>query len=122
MQLASCIQVIVAQQLLPRLDSEGRVLATEVLVGTAGVRNQIRERKMNLLRNTIETSRAQGMHLMDHKLRDLYQQGIISYEVALSRAHNSDIVQQAHTSSPNGTSGGGEDGAPTAARRNVRRV
>src|SRR5258708_4719396 len=32
-QLAACLQAVVAQQLLPRVDSDGRVLATEVLVG-----------------------------------------------------------------------------------------
>jgi twitching motility protein PilT len=85
-QVASSLQGIIAQRLLPRLDEEGRVLATEVMVATPAIKNQIRERKMSQLRSTIETGRHDGMHLMDHSLRDLYQQGVVSYEVAKSHA------------------------------------
>lgn len=93
-QLASSLQGVIAQRLLPRVDEEGRVLATEVMVATAAVKNQIRERKMTQLRSTIETGRKDGMHLMDHSLRDLYQQGIISYEVAKSHAFQPDEIAQ----------------------------
>jgi twitching motility protein PilT len=93
-QLASSLQGVVAQRLLPRVDGDGRVLATEVMVATAAVRNQIRERKMTQLRSTIETGRKEGMHLMDHSLRDLYQQGIISYDVAKTHAFMPDEIVQ----------------------------
>lgn len=91
-QVASSLQGIIAQRLLPRIDEEGRVLATEVMVATAAIKNQIRERKMSQLRSTIETGRHDGMHLMDHSLRDLYQQGIVSYEVAKSHAFAPDEI------------------------------
>jgi twitching motility protein PilT len=91
-QLASSLQGVIAQRLLPRMDEDGRVLATEVMVATAAVKNQIRERKMTQLRSTIETGRKDGMHLMDHSLRDLYQQGIISYEMAKSHAFQPDEI------------------------------
>src|SRR5207249_3409576 len=93
-QLAASLRAIVAQLLLPRVDREGRVLATEVLVATPAIRAQIRERKMALLRGTIETGRADGMQLMDRSLRDLYQQGIITYETAMSHAHTPDMIQE----------------------------
>jgi twitching motility protein PilT len=93
-QLASSLQGIIAQQLLPRVEQEGRVLATEVLVASIAVRTQIRERKMNQLRSTIQLGRADGMHLMDGSLRDLYQQGIITYETALAHAHSPEMIQQ----------------------------
>jgi twitching motility protein PilT len=92
-QLAASLRAIIAQQLLPRIDREGRVLATEVMVATPAVRTQIRERKMSLLRGTIETGRADSMHLMDLSLRDLYQQGIITYETAMSHVHTPDMIQ-----------------------------
>lgn len=91
-QVAASLQGIIAQQLLPRIDQEGRVLATEVMVATPAVKNQIRERKMNQLRSTIETSRKDGMHLMDHSIRDLYQQGIISYDTAVTHIHSTDVL------------------------------
>lgn len=85
-QLAASLQGVIAQLLLPRLDSEGRALATEVLVATPAVRNMIRERKIPQLPSALETGRVYGMHLMDHSLRDLYQRGVISYDDALAHA------------------------------------
>jgi twitching motility protein PilT len=99
-QLAASLRAVIAQLLLPRVDREGRVLATEVLVATPAIRAQIRERKMALLRGTIETGRADGMQLMDRSLRDLYQQGIITYETAMSHAHTPDFIQQDKGASP----------------------
>lgn len=110
-QLASCLQGVIAQQLLPRLDSDGRVLATEVMVATPAVRNQIRERKMQQLRSTIETSRADDMHLMDHSLRDLYQSGIISYDTAMAHAYLPENIGHQRGS-----------GDASSARARVRRV
>jgi twitching motility protein PilT len=92
-QLASCLQAIIAQQLLPRVDQNGRVLATEVLVATSAVRNLIRERKTLQLRNTIETGSTDGMRLMDRSLFDLYQQGVISYETAMLHAQSPERIQ-----------------------------
>ncbi len=94
-QLASSLQAIIAQQLLPRVDQEGRILATEVLIATVAVRTQIRERKMNQIRSTIEMGRNDGMHIMDRSLRDLYQQGVITYDTAVSHATVPDTIQQA---------------------------
>ena len=94
-QLASCLQGIIAQQLLPRVDREGRVLATEVLLANPAIRSQIRERKTSQLRSTIEMGRADGMHTMDRRLRDLYQQGIVTYDTAISHAMYPETIQVA---------------------------
>lgn len=99
-QLASSLQAIIAQQLLPRVDCDGRKLATEVLIGNQAVRNQIRERKSNLLRSTIQTSRADGMHIMDKSLLDLYQQGIITYETAVAHAQAPEYIKEATGTDP----------------------
>ena len=42
-QLAECLQGVISQVLVPRADIRGRVLATEVMVSTPGIRNLIRE-------------------------------------------------------------------------------
>jgi twitching motility protein PilT len=91
-QLAATLQGVISQQLIPRLDKAGRVLATEVLVGTMAVRNIIRERKSHLLYNTIQMSGEQHMQLMDQSLKDLYEAGVISYDEAVSRARNPDHI------------------------------
>jgi len=91
-QLAATLTGVISQQLIPRLDKEGRVLATEVLTGTMAVRNIIRERRSHLLYNVIQTSAEQDMHLMDDSLSDLYEAGIISYDEAVSRARDPQAI------------------------------
>ena len=91
-QLASTLQGVISQQLIPRVDQPGRVLATEVLIGTVAVRNTIREHKTHMLYNVIQTSAEQGMRLMDESLKDLYESGIISYDEAISRAHSRQYI------------------------------
>ncbi len=83
--LSSCLQGVIAQQLLQRIEGKGRVLGTEVLIATPAVRNVIREAKTEQIPTIIQTSADMGMTLMDSTLKDLYAKGIISYETALSR-------------------------------------
>ncbi len=82
-QLANSLQAIVAQQILPRVDGLGRVVAAEILIATPGVRNLIREGKEHQLYSAIETGRAVGMQTMDRALSRLYRAGVITSEVAL---------------------------------------
>jgi twitching motility protein PilT len=96
-QLTASLQAIIAQQLLPRVDQEGRVLATEVMLATMGVKSMIRERKINQLRNAIQMGARDGMQLMDRALLDLYQQGVITYDVAMSHAATPEAIQAATT-------------------------
>jgi len=87
-QLAGCIQGIVAQQLLPRKDGRGRIVATEVMVGTDAVRSCVRERRTHQLNTIIQTGSQFGMSTMDKSLKELYLKGIITYETAIARAKN----------------------------------
>ncbi|MBN1459512.1 MAG: PilT/PilU family type 4a pilus ATPase [Armatimonadetes bacterium] len=97
-QLAATLKGVIAQQLIPRLDKDGRVLATEVLIGTMAVRNIIRERRSHQLYNVIQTSAEQDMHLMDDSLSELYEAGIISYDEASSRARDPKAILGESTS------------------------
>lgn len=94
MQLASSLQCIVAQQLLPAIDGSGRVAAAELLIPTPGVRNQIREAKTHQIRNSMQTGQSQGMITMDKSLATLYRAGKISFETALAQAHDPQEVKQ----------------------------
>jgi len=80
------LQGIVSQQLLPRADIPGRVLACEVLVATSAVRNIIREGKTYQLPTVMQTGGKLGMQTMDSSLRDLYRQRKITIQEALLRA------------------------------------
>ena len=85
-QLSVTLQGIVAQQLLPRVDQQGRVAALEILIATPAVRNIIREGKTHQLTSVIQTGAKFGMQPMDIALRDLYRRGTVSYAEALMHA------------------------------------
>ena len=90
LQLANSLQAVITQNLIPRADKQGRVLAYEVLIATQAVRNIIREGHFHLLPSAIETGRKDGMITMDQCLEDLYQKGLITYDQAVSRARMPD--------------------------------
>ncbi len=87
-QLAGSLNGIVSQQLLPRLDKEGSVVATEILINTPAIGNLIREHKTEQIPTVIQTGLNLGMRSMDRSLKELYKKKIISYEVAISKAKN----------------------------------
>ncbi len=93
-QLASVLQAIISQQLLPKANGSGRVAAFEVMVATPAIRNLIREGKIHQIDTIIQTSKKQGMQTMDHSLLELYQKGIISKDTLLSQAINQDMVKR----------------------------
>lgn len=82
-QLASAMEGIVCQRLLPRADGQGRVLATEVLVNNHGIRNCIRDRKFEQIVGLMEIGAREGNVTIDHSLAQLLQSGLITREEAL---------------------------------------
>jgi twitching motility protein PilT len=75
--ISESIRGIVCQQLIARRDGGGRALALEVLLNTPAVSNLIRERKLFQIPSIIQTSRQQGMILLDNSLLDLVSAGVI---------------------------------------------
>ena len=84
--VSESLRGVISQQLIPRTDGQGRVLALETLTNTPAVANVIREAKTYMLPGIIQTGKKQGMQLMDDALADLYGRGLISPEEALARA------------------------------------
>jgi len=87
-QLADALRGVVSQLLLPRAEGKGRILATEVMVATPGIRNLIREGEVAQIPSLIQMGAQHGMHTMDKCLKDLYRKGIISKDVAMSKVKN----------------------------------
>jgi twitching motility protein PilT len=87
-QLAGTLAGIVSQQLVPRADGSGRAVAAEVLVATPAVRNLVREGKTHQIYTSMQAGGKFGMQVMDQHLADLVKKGVVSYEVALERAHH----------------------------------
>lgn len=86
--VSESIRGIVCQQLVPRADGNGRVLALEIMTNTAAVANLIREGKTFMLTGVMQTGKKQGMVLMDESLLQLVQQKIITPQAAYKRAEN----------------------------------
>ncbi|MFZ5596499.1 MAG: type IV pilus twitching motility protein PilT [Bacillota bacterium] len=84
-QVADSLQGVITQQLIPRMDGKGRVVATELLLSTPAVRNMIREGKEHQLYTVMQTGRNVGMQTMDQSLADLCLARMISMDVALER-------------------------------------
>ncbi|MFZ5754394.1 MAG: type IV pilus twitching motility protein PilT, partial [Bacillota bacterium] len=82
-QLAATLQGVVTQQLLPRADGMGRVLAAEVMIVTPAVRNLIREGKTHQIQTVLQTGGRWGMQTMDMALRELVRSGAVTMETAL---------------------------------------
>lgn len=93
-QLAGVLQGIIAQQLLPRADRKGRVVAVEVLIAIPAVRNLIREGKTHQIPSVIQTGSRYGMISMDQSLKNLYTRGIITREHMVSRVSDAEILER----------------------------
>lgn len=89
-QLAGSLLGIISQQLIPRADGEGRVVAAEVLVATPAIRNLIRENKRHQIYSAMQTGGSSGMITMEKALKNLYQQGLITREEAQNRMDRSE--------------------------------
>lgn len=93
-QFSSVIQAIISQQLLPKANGKGRVLATEIMIATPAIRNLIREEKIHQIENSIQTGGKFGMKTMDNSLLELYRKGIITKDTLLNQSVNLDYVKR----------------------------
>ena len=84
-QLAENLAAVIGQQLLPRNNASGRVLATEIMVSTLAIRNMIRRNSQAEIRSQMETGR-EGMYTLEQCLSNMVRKGLISEETAMSHA------------------------------------
>ncbi len=84
--VSESLRGILSQQLVPRADGNGRILALELLVNTPAVSNCIREGKTYMLPGVMQTGKNVGMITMDESLRNLYVKGLISRDETLFRS------------------------------------
>ncbi len=79
-QLASVLEAVISQQILPKADGSGRVAAFEVMTANSAISNLIREGKTHQMQTIIQTNASQGMVTMDGSLLSLYKNQIIDRE------------------------------------------
>jgi len=93
-QLSFSLEAVFCQQLVPRIDGRGRVLAAEVMVGTQAVRSLIREDKAHQLESIIQTGGRYGMKTMNQALYEMYRRNQISFDDALVHSHDPDELRR----------------------------
>jgi twitching motility protein PilT len=82
--LSMCLEAVVTQALLPRADGKGRVLAMELLIPNAAIRNLIRENKLHQIYSAMQMGQEKyGMQTFNQSLATLYFRGLITLEVAM---------------------------------------
>ncbi len=92
-QLSLVLEGIVCQALLPKIGG-GRVVALEIMVPTAGIRNLVREDKIHQIYSAMQTGQEKmGMQTMNQSLATLYQKKLITLETAMMASSNRDELQ-----------------------------
>jgi twitching motility protein PilT len=112
-QVASTLQGVVTQNLVPRTDGRGRVPACEILIPDDAVRNLIRQGKVEQIYSVMQTGSQKGMQTMEQSLVDLVLKGVVTQEMALSRSSRPgqllELIQR-------GRGGGGRSVSPLQQR------
>jgi len=94
-QLSLILQGVISQQLIPRLDGNGRTLAVEVMIPNPAIRNLIREAKVHQIYSQMQVGQTRfGMQTMTQSLADLYTRRAISHDEAMGHATEPDELRQ----------------------------
>jgi twitching motility protein PilT len=98
--LSFTLQAVICQQLIPRAQGKGRVLAYEVMIGNPAIRALIRDNKSHQIASIIQTGGQLGMKTMNQSVYELYRRGLISYEDALLHSPDQTEFQRLMQRSP----------------------
>ena len=82
--LATTLRVVICQQLLPKSDGTGRILATETMIANPTIRALIRENKLHQIPTVIKSSGQIGMSTMNQTLARMVRQHLVNQDVACS--------------------------------------
>lgn len=93
MDLSLNLKAVIAQQLIPTPDGNGRRACLEILINTPLVQDVIRKGEVHELKNLMKKSTELGMQTFDQALYDLYDAGEITYEDALSHADSANDLR-----------------------------
>ncbi len=94
MQLAQSLQAIVSMRLIPDASGCGRRPACEVLLNSAAIRSQLMSPEKTIqIRNTIETSRRDGMQTLEMDLSRMVNDRLITYEAAVAASDYPDQIR-----------------------------
>jgi twitching motility protein PilU len=84
---------LVAQQLVPTIDGQGRRAAIEILLNTPLVSDTIRKGDVHALKEIMSKSTEAGMQTFDQALFNLYRDGQVSYDSAIACADSANDLR-----------------------------
>jgi twitching motility protein PilT len=93
-QLSTSLAGVLYQDLVPRADNKGLIVAVEMMISIPAIRNLIREGKTYQIPNVIQTGAQHGMQTMNQALKGLYQKELITLEVALAKSNDPDELRE----------------------------
>jgi twitching motility protein PilT len=93
-QLAGVLNGVITQCLIPNARGTGRVAATEILIGTDAVCNQIRENKCHQLGTLMQSGASVGMHTLNSDLTRLIQLSTITKQQAFKYSNDRADLEQ----------------------------
>lgn len=82
-QLATILEAVISQTLIPTKDGKTRTAALEVLIGTDAVKNLIRSNKVHQLGSAIQQGTRQGMCALNDSIAALVKRDKISRQAGL---------------------------------------
>lgn len=92
-QLSTSLLGIIAQNLIPKADGNGRAAALEILVKNDAITNCIKEGNTHQIYSMIQIGKEYGMQTLDSSLAELYKNGIISEEMMIAKAKDPDLIR-----------------------------
>lgn len=93
MDLSLNTRAFIAQQLIPTPDGKGRILSAEIMINSPLMSDLIRKGEIHKMKSLMAKSRNMGMQTFDQSLFDLYKQGQITYEDAISYADSANELR-----------------------------
>jgi twitching motility protein PilT len=93
-QLSFVLEGVCVQQLIPRIDGSGRVLAMEILIPNPAIRALIRSEKLEQIPSMIEIGAGEGMMTMNQSLYRLMRRNMITMDTAMKRSSNLEGLQR----------------------------
>lgn len=125
-QLSFTLEGVISQQLIPHASGRGRVLAAEIMIPTAAIRNLIREDKLHQIYSQMQVGQTHSaMQTMNQALYTLYRKGDITLEDAFARSSDQEelrsIIEQGGAQNRGGNRGGrGGRQGPGGRNSNIR--
>ncbi len=92
--LSESLRAVITQKLIPTADGKGRVCVHDILINTPAVANLIREGKIFQLGSVMQTSRKEGMQVIDQALLDMVRAGTVAGPTAWEYANDKALFAQ----------------------------